>query len=121
MAGVWIGARNHIHAQFSAAMGHVAESVHVSQPLAPVVQRDLRWIERHASAGIQDRGIGMDASKEIQPELHVVIAGIVFDEAQLSPPHRPVIPRGVDRFDHRTRRRHGLRVRHPVYPGKAGS
>ena len=81
MACVRVGAGNYIHAQFPAAMGDIAEGIHISQPLAAVVQRNLGGIKGDTPAGIQNGGIGMDPLEIVQPELHVVIAGIVFDEA----------------------------------------
>ena len=81
VAGVRVGSRNHVHAQLAAAVGDVAEGIHVSQPLAAVVQRDLGGIEGYTAACVQDCGIGVDPVEVVQPELHVVVAGIVLDKA----------------------------------------
>ena len=81
MASVRVGAGNDIHAQFPAAMGYIAEGIHIPQPLAAVVQGNLRGVKSDATAGIQNCGVGMDPLEIVQPELHVVIAGIVFDKA----------------------------------------
>ncbi len=54
MASVRVGAGNDIHAQFPAAMRYVAEGIHISQPLAAVVQGNLRGVKSDAPAGIQN-------------------------------------------------------------------
>ncbi len=92
MRGMRIGAGHHVHAQFPAALRHFAECVSISEIFAAIVKRNLRGIERHASARRETRGIGMDAAKVIEPELRVVMAGIVFDERQLHPAHGPPVP-----------------------------
>ena len=92
MACVWVSACNDIHAQLPAAVRYVAEGIHISQPLAAVVQGNLGRVKGHASARIQNRGIRMDSLEIVKPELHVVIAGVVFDKTQLGPTHGAVVP-----------------------------
>ncbi len=81
MACVCVGAGNDIHAQLAAAVRYIAKGIHIPQPLAAVVQGNLGGVEGDAPARIQNCGISMDSMEIVQPELHVVIAGIVFDEA----------------------------------------
>ena len=101
-------------------MRNLAKGIHISQPLAAVVQGNLRGVKGDAPAGIQNCGIGMDPLEIVQPELHGVIARIVFDEAQLGPSHRPVVPGGRPWTGRSGRKSSGLRVGLPVKTDNAG-
>ena len=91
-AGVRIGARNHVHAHRAAAGHQITERVAIAQPCAALLQRKLRGIERNDTACAQAGRVGMDAAKVVEPELLVVVAGIVFNKRQLRPAHGPVVP-----------------------------
>ena len=65
---VRIGARDDDHVQLAAAGHQVAERVAVAQPLAAVVQRDLRRIVGDAAAGAQAGRVGMGAPEVVEPE-----------------------------------------------------
>src|ERR1035438_4891688 len=94
VTGMRIRSRNHIHAKFSASRNDVAECVHGPEPSASIVERDFSWIESDNASRAQAGRIGMDALAAVEPESEVVITGIVFDECQLGPTHRAVIPSG---------------------------
>ena len=92
MHGVRIGARDDVHAQLAAARVELAEAVAVAQEAAAVVQRDLRGVVRDSPAGAQTRRVTVRPLEEVQPEVDVVLDGIVLDQGQLRPAHRPVEP-----------------------------
>src|ERR1035438_7011546 len=94
-----IGSRNHIHAKLPASRNDVAESVHGPEPSASIVERDFSWIESDNAPRTQAGRIGMDALEVVEPEREAVIAGLVFDECQLGPTHRAVIPSGRSAVD----------------------
>ena len=91
-AGVGVGSRDHVHAHRAAAGQQVAEAIAIAEPCAALLQRNLRGIERHHAACAQAGRIGMNAAEIIEPELSIVVAGIVFDERKLRPAHGPVVP-----------------------------
>src|SRR5271156_3580264 len=102
-------------------MRKVAEGIHISQPLAAVVEGNLRGVKSDTPAGIQNRSVGMDSLKIVQPELHVIISRIILDKAQLSPTHRPVVPGGRSRTGRSGREPGSLRFGLPVKTYHAGS
>jgi hypothetical protein len=89
---VRVGAGDHHHVHLAAAGHQVAERVAIAEPLAAIVQRDLRRVVRHASAGAQARGIRLRALEVVEPEIQIVLARIVFHQRQLRPAHGPVEP-----------------------------
>ena len=90
-----IGAGHDVHALLAASLHDVSEGIRVAQPLAAVVQRNLRGVEGHAASGAEAGRIGVDLLKIIEPEGEVVISRIIFDKGQLRPAHRTVVPSGV--------------------------
>ncbi len=87
-----VGARNHVHAHGAAAGQQLTERIAIAQPCAALLQRNLSRIERDHAACAQAGRVGMDAAKVIEPELAVVVAGIVLDKRKLRPAHGPVVP-----------------------------
>ena len=87
-----IGARDDDHADPTASLEEIAERVAVAHPRAAVMERHRRGVVRDDAAGAQAGGVGMDASKIVEPELRIESARIVFDERQLRPAHRPIEP-----------------------------
>ena len=81
VAGMRIRARDHVHAELLGTFQHVPEGIHVAQPLAAIVQRNLRWIKSHASARVKSHGIRMDALESNPARTRIVIAGIVLHKA----------------------------------------
>ena len=75
----------------------IAEGVHVAEPLAAVVERYLRGIERDCAASVQGDGLDVKTLEVVQPELRIVVAWIVLGKADLGPPHRFVVPAGLRR------------------------
>ena len=89
---VRIRAREHVHAERAAARGERAERIALAQPLAAVVQRDRRGVVRDDAARAERGGVRVKAAEIIEPELRVEAAGIVFDQRELHPAHRPIEP-----------------------------
>jgi hypothetical protein len=117
VARVRVGARQHHHVQFAAARHQVAEGIGVLHPLAAIVQRDFGGVIGHAAAGAQTGGVGMGALEIVQPELQVVLAGIVFGQGQLRPAHGPLDTRERFRRAGAAKARH-WRSRSPNRPGR---
>src|ERR1019366_5579160 len=92
MTGMRIRSRNHIHPELPAPRNDVAECVHGPEPSASIVERNLSWIKSDNASRAQAGRIGMNALEVVEPEREVAITGIVFDECQLGPAHRAVIP-----------------------------
>ena len=69
VGGVRIGARDDDHAELAASGHQFAERIAVAEPLAAVVQRNLRGIVRDAAAGAQAGRVGMRALEVIEPEI----------------------------------------------------
>ena len=89
---VWIGAANHNHIEFPATTDEIAERVALAEPLAPIVKRDARRIVGYAAAGAEAGSIGVGSPEVIEPELKIELTGIVLDERELRPTHRPIEP-----------------------------
>src|SRR5260370_20258809 len=92
MGGMRIGSGDDVHPEFPAAIHHFAEAITIAEELAPIVERDLGGIEGDASATGEAGGIGVNALEVVEPEVGIVVAGIVLGEAHLGPAHRLVIP-----------------------------
>src|SRR6185312_3088503 len=95
MNSVGVGARDDVHAQAAAAFHHLAEWIAVPQPFAAVVHGDPGGIERDASTGAKTSAIDMTAPEVIEPEVGIVVAGIVLYKSHLRPAHGTVIPAGL--------------------------
>ena len=89
---VRVGARDDVHPERATALQQIAERIGLLQPRAPVVERYVGRIVRHDAARAQARGIGMHATEVVEPELQIEPTGIVLDERQLRPSHRPIAP-----------------------------
>jgi hypothetical protein len=89
---VRVGPRDHLHAERAAAGHERAERIGVAQPGAPVMERDLRGVVGDDAAGAEGGCIRMQAAEIVEPEIGVESAGIVLDERELHPPHRPIEP-----------------------------
>src|SRR5581483_9456527 len=92
MTRVRVSSRHHVHAEFAAGCGDFSKGIAITEPFAAVMQRDLGWIKSDASAGVKQRCLRVTLLEVIEPERKVVISGIVFDETQLGPAHRPIVP-----------------------------
>ena len=92
--GVGIGARDDVHPERAAAGDERAERIAVPQPRAAMVQRHFRRVVRDDAAGAQAGGVGAHAAEVVEPELRIEAAGIVLDERELDPAHRPIEPPG---------------------------
>ena len=92
VSGVGVGAGDDVHAELAAAGRHLAEGIGVAEELAAVVERDLGGVEGYAAAGAEAGRVAVGALEIVEPELRVVIAGVVFDEGDLGPAHGAVIP-----------------------------
>src|SRR5438876_10572497 len=77
MNRVRIGARDYDHVHFPASCHQLPEGIGFAHPRAAPVQWDLGGIVRHASSGAETGGVGVDAAEVIEPELGVVMAGVV--------------------------------------------
>src|SRR6185437_7115621 len=89
---VRIGPRDHIHAEFPATGKHFTEWIGIAEKFATVVQRNSSGIKRHAAAGAQTGGIGMNPLEVIEPEGGTVTPWIVLHECKLGPAHRAIVP-----------------------------
>ena len=65
-----------------------------AQPGAAMVQRHLGRVVGDDAAGAERGGVGVQPPEVVEPELRVEPAGIVLDQRQLHPAHRPVEPAG---------------------------
>src|SRR6266536_804911 len=99
---VRIGACNHGHAELPTALVQLPERVTVAEESAPIVQRNLRRIVRHAATRAQTRRVAVRLLEEVEPEVDVVLDGIVLDERELCPAHRTVEKRVVHEHSSRT-------------------
>jgi hypothetical protein len=79
MRRVRIGAGNYGHVQFAASRHQIAERIGVMQPLAAVMQRNLRRVIGYRSSCAQAGRVGVSALKVVEPEGKIILAGIVFD------------------------------------------
>src|SRR3982074_367660 len=59
------------------------------------MQWDLSRVVRNTPACAQTRRVAMRLFEEVQPEVDVVLNGIVLNQRQLRPAHRPVEPVAV--------------------------
>ena len=117
MRGMRVHTRQHVHAELPAAGEHLSKGIATPEELAAVVQRNPGGIERHAPAGAEARGVGMDALEVIEPEARIVTARVVLDESQLHPPHGPVAPAPGGLFAAERRPdRQGAGLHHPFAP-----
>ncbi len=92
MNSVGVSSRDNVHAEIAASFHHVAEWIGVPEPFASVMHGNLRGIEGDASASAETSAIHMTTPEVIEPELGIVVAGIVFYEGHLRPAHGPVVP-----------------------------
>ena len=60
-----------------------------------MVERNLGRVIRDDPSGAERCRISVKTPEVVEPELRVEAAGIVFDERELDPPHRPVEPAGA--------------------------
>ena len=86
---------------------------------AALLQRNLRGIERNHAARAQAGRVGMNAAKVVEPELRIVVAGIVFNKRELRPAHGAVVPAacagcGLRRFGYGCGRRADFAPRPPA-------
>ena len=91
---VRIRASDDAHAESAASDHERAEGIGLPEPRAAMVQRHLGRIVRDDAASAERGGIGVEAAEVVEPELRVEPAGVVLDERQLHPAHRPVEPAG---------------------------
>ena len=84
--------RHDVHLHRPAALDQLAERIARAQPRAPVMEGDLGRVIRHDPAGTQRGGVGVQPAEIVEPEGRVEAPGIVFDQGQLNPSHRPVEP-----------------------------
>src|SRR5579875_1403072 len=94
MDRVRIGPANDIHAQAATTFCEISEAVPITQPFAPIVHRDLCWVEGYATSGTETSSVHMNSTEIVKPEVRIVVSGIVFHERDLCPTHRPVVPTG---------------------------
>ena len=99
MGSVRIGAGYDIHSKFAATCYQLSETISVTKEFAPVVEGHFGWVIGYATARRKAGRIGMSAFEVIEPELMVVLSWIIFDERQLCPTHRPVVPPGLGRLE----------------------
>src|SRR5260221_7006485 len=89
---VGIGARDDLHAERAAPCHERAERIGLSQPRAAVVQRHFGRVIRDDAARAQRGGVGVQAPEIVEPEPGIELPGVVLDQRQLHPAHRPVEP-----------------------------
>src|SRR4030095_5260085 len=94
IGGVRIGPRDHHHAELPTAGNEVAERIGTSEPLAAMMERNIRRVICDASSGAQADGVRAGSFEIVEPELKIELSGIVLDKCQLSPAHRFVAPAG---------------------------
>ncbi len=92
MRGVRVRPANHIHSQIAATLYHFPERIHIPQPPASVMKRNLGGIKGDAPAGAKACPVGMNAAEIVQPKGGIVVARVVLDEGELRPAHRAVVP-----------------------------
>ena len=83
---------HHIHTQASAAFYEVTKGIAVAEKSTPVMKWDFCWVKGHIAPTGQTCRVGVRPSEIIQPEVLVIVAGIVFSEYELRPAHRPIEP-----------------------------
>ena len=91
---VRVGAHEHHHTKLAAAGDQIAKHVAVAEPLARMMERNLRRVVGHASAATQASRRGLGPPEIVQPKAKVKLAGVVLDQRELRPAHRFVDPRG---------------------------
>ena len=79
-ARVRIGPGDDVHAHCAAAGKQVAKGVAGAEPRAALLQRNLRRVKRHHTARAQAGRVGVNAVEVVEPELRIVVAGIVLDK-----------------------------------------
>jgi hypothetical protein len=89
---VGIRARNHLHAQRTASRDERPEWIAVAKPRAAVMQRNLGRVVGDDAAGAERGGVGVQPPEVVEPEPRIEASGIVLDERQLHPAHRPIEP-----------------------------
>jgi hypothetical protein len=57
-----------------------------------MMQWNFSWVESHDTAGAEQGTIGVYTLEVVEPEIWIVVTGVIFDEGKLSPPHGPVEP-----------------------------
>ena len=92
VARMGVGTRDDDHAARTAASGQIAESIHVAKPLAAIVERHLGGIVRDGTTGVEGDRLDAAALEVGEPEVGVVVAGVVFGETDLRPAHGFRVP-----------------------------
>ena len=92
--GVGIGADEHGHAELAAAGNEIAEAVAIAEPGAAMVEGNLGGVVGDAASAADAGALGAGALKVVEPEMGVVVDGIVFDQRELEPAHGPGGPVG---------------------------
>jgi hypothetical protein len=95
ISGMRVRAAYDHHSHVPAPLDQVPEHVPVPEPGAAVVERHLGRVVGHAAARAQAHRVAVGPLEVVEPELRVEGAGVVLDECQLAPPHRPSCPRGI--------------------------
>ena len=90
--GMRVRSRDDAHAQRTASGEQRAKWVALAQPLAAVVERDLRRVVGDNAACAQCGGVRVQRLEVIEPERWIEMPRIVFDERQLNPAHRSIEP-----------------------------
>ena len=90
--GVRIGTRDDLHALRAAARDQRPERIAVAKPCAAMVQRNLGRVVGDDAAGAQRGSVGVKPAEVVEPELRIEAPGIVLDQRQLHPAHRPIEP-----------------------------
>ena len=107
---VRIRARDHDHSELAAAGDELAEHVPLAEPGAAVVERNRGRVVGDTAARAEADRVRARAGEVVEPEGGVELDGIVLDERELGPAHRPRGPgwsRVGGRCVARARRREG--------------
>src|SRR5262249_44459352 len=92
VGGVRIGAGNYDQAQFAAADHQISKGIGVMHPGTAMMVRNLGRVVSDASTGTEAARVTVSALRIIQPELQIVLAGIVLHQGELPPAHRFIAP-----------------------------
>src|SRR3954469_23165997 len=92
------------HPEPTATPHHLPEAVVSSQIGAAMMKRDIRRIKRDGAASAQTGALRANLLEVAQPELRIVVAGIIFSECNLDPAMGATRPAAVRRTWHPGRR-----------------
>jgi hypothetical protein len=78
--GMGIGAEDYRHIHFPATLNEIPQGIGCSEPIAAVMEGNVSGIKSNDAAGTEQCTVRMYALEIVEPELRIIVTGIVFNE-----------------------------------------